>query len=307
MNEQQFFKLIGRELFPDPAKALRPVSMPAWEPEVGPYHKVQYVVELVGPSLIPAVQAKALLEPKTRAGLGDPEIYVMAPGAKRWKSLWTGDDSMNYDSIAFAWDLVGKRGTLSNANAKELWTRCDKLGAPWTRRAIAMPPPDEVDQAASRLRAIQESFDVGVDVTVQKEFGSLPTMTAVEEAYAIGFRFGDSGLLEWKSQGWPAPLLWVYPISDDSALSLEDQRIEGIAIGYSLPCSPSPVDVLERLFESSDAIGKATHSSVYDTDGNPLTETARNAMRDSVRLGAKTLTDLGLRPGSAEALRLFEE
>lgn len=307
MNEQQFFKLIGRELSPDPSRALRPISMPTWEPESGPYHKVQYVIELVGPNLIPAIQAKSLLEQRTRGSLGHPEIYVMVPGEKHWKTLWTGDDAMTYDSIAFAWDLVAKRGTLSSANAKELWSRCDKLGAQWTRRAIPMPPPDEVDAAAQRLKSIRDSLDVGVDVSVQKEYGPMETMRAVEEAYALGFRFGASGLLEWKSQGWPEPLLWVYPIADDSALSVDGGGIEGLAIGYSLPCSPSPLDVLERLFESADAIARATGSSAFDPDGYPLTESARAAMRKSVQLGAKTLTDLGLRPGSAEALRLFEE
>lgn len=307
MNEQQFFKLIGRELSPDPARALRPVSMPMWEPETGPYHKVQYVIELVGPNLIPAMQAKSLLEPKTRGSLGDPEIYVMVPGEKRWKTLWTGDEAMTYDSLAFAWDMVTKRGTLSGGNARELWSRCDSLGAQWTRRAIPMPPFDEIDDASRRLQSIRDSLDVGVDVSVKVEHGSLDTLRAVEEAYALGFRFGASGLLEWRSQGWPESLLWVYPIADDSVLSLEVGGLEGLAIGFSLPCSPSPADVLERLFESAEAIAKASGSEAFDPDGYPLSDRAKEEMRRSVQLGAKTLTDLGLRPGSAEALRLFEE
>ncbi len=308
MNEGKLFQLLGRELSADPHKALHPVSMPGWEPETGPYHKVQYVIELVGPNLVPATQAKSLLDSKTRASLGDPEVYVMVPGEPRWRVLWTGDTAISYDSLAFAWDLVSKRGALSSANAKELWSRCDRIGAPWTRRAIAMPPPDEVEAAAQRLHSIRESFDVGVDLIIQRDIGAFETLRAVEEAYAFGFRFGESGLLEWRSQGWPEPLLWVYPIEDESGLStLIEGGVEGLAIGYSLPCSPSPVDVFDRLQEAAEGIARATEAIVYDTDGHVLTESSRVSMRKNVLLGAQTLTDLGLRPGSAESLRLFEQ
>ncbi len=305
MTESELFKAIGRELYPDPSRTLKPVTLPTYKPDIGPYHKVQYVIELVGQQTIPANHAKSLLETKVKSGLGNPEIYVTIPGQSRWMALWTGDDSIGYDSLAFAWDLVSEKGNLSTENASELWKRCEQIANPLNRRAIPMPPSDQVDFAVSNLLQIKSSFDIGIDLIIDAPHQvPINTAIAVETAYAIGYRLTSSGFLEWKQLGWPESLLTILPIEGDD-LPIGG-GLSGLAIGFSFAISPNPKGVLERLFESANAIANATQSKVIDADGRLLSNDIENEMRRNLESAIDSYESAGFTPGTPESLRLFE-
>jgi hypothetical protein len=303
VTEERFFQLIGREVGIDPARALKPVRLPQWAPETGPYPKVQYIVELVGPNLIPGDAARKLVAGAMKSALGGPETYVMAPGEKRWRPLWTGDTAPAYDSLAFAWDLVSERGKLTSQSAKELWSRAERAAKQIQRRAIPMPPHDEVSRFAEQLREIQETLDIGVDITIRPATSSFELEHALVEFYSLGYRFGASELLEWRQPGWPEPLLWVLPLASDSEFSGEG--VLGLNVGFSYPCSPSPEEVFDRLIETA-SIATRCESDAYDADGQLLTDERIAEARANLKQAAAAFASAGIEPGSAEALRLFE-
>lgn len=305
MTESELFAAIGRELTVVPSRALKPVTLPPFKPDVGPYHKVQYVIELVGPQFVQASNAKALLEPKAKAGLGDPEIYVTVPGQSRWMALWTGDSALAYDSIAFAWDLISEKGSLSSKNASELWKRAEQVAKTLSRRAIPLPPPDQVDSAVINLQQIKDAFDIGIDLALDAPFNTpLDTAAAVETAYAIGFRLGGSGLLEWKQQGWPEALLTILP-ADGEDIPIGG-GLSGLTLGYSFATCPAPDGVLERLLTASKAIASACGAQVIDSDGRLLSPDIETEMRANLNAALDSFEAAGLKPGTPEAMRLFE-
>lgn len=305
MNEQQLFAYLGKQLEPDGDSALAPLRLAPWKPETGPFHKVQFVIEIAGSNLIPGDRARELLEPTVRASFGEPEVYVMAPGERRWRPLWSGDNSITFDSMALAWDFVTSSGKLTAASASELWKRAEQYASALGRRAFPLPPPEDAAKAADNLEQVRDALDIGVDVLLRTLEPRLDLTALVVAAYEVGFRMGSSGVLEWRQSGWPEPLLTILPDEGDEVFGV-DAPIRGVDIGFTVPCSPDPEQSLERLFTAAERIGAKMDLPVLTEEGEPLSESAKNNIRKMLAAALDTFDRIQLKPGSAEALRLFE-
>lgn len=306
MTEAELFSILGRPLGLNPERVLTPIKLPSWKPESGPYHKVQFVIELIGPSLIPHTAAKSILEGAARTSVGDPEIYVMAPGQSRWQALWAGDANIAYDSLAFAWDLVTERGTITEPSANELLRRAERFANTVNRRAAPLPPPRDAASAAKNLAAIKEGLDIGVDILLTPKGGIMAMQDLIPEAYEIGFSLRESGLLEWRIPGWPEPILTLFPAYEGEQF---DPRVTpqcgGAAVGFSVPCSPSPLEALDRAFAAADALSERLDAAATDDEGRLLSPSLRTQWVQLLERAVTEIERVGIKPGSAEALRLF--
>lgn len=302
MTERELFAFLGHSLEFDPSVALKLTRLPAFRWEIGPLYKVQYVIEFVGGQLIPSSHAKALLNIKQQAGFGYPEIFVTVPGQKRWRKLWVGDDGVAYDSLAFTWDLLKKGKFLTWQSANELLQRCERLAHSWNRRAIPLPHPNDVDDVVRNLLDIQNSLDIGVELFLPLQ----NTLQVLETGYRLGFRIYDSGFLEWRVTGWEGALLEVQPLDEQEFFDLKSKpKIEGISIGYSLPRSPSPMEILEQLFDAAEFFADVGNVSIEDVDGRLVTDKVKSDYRDHLQKALEQFKTIGLAPGSPEALKIF--
>lgn len=305
MTEKQLFAALGEEPEPDPARALPPLRLPPFEPTVGPYLKVQYVVELVGREPIPADAAKELLSSAAQASLGEPEVFVMSPLDRRWRVLWLGEEATAFDSLALAWDLVSPRGKISQASATALWERCDQVAARLNRKAIPLPMPDDAAKRAAALEEFRNTMDVGVDLAVMKS-GGLHTSTVVKTAYALGYRLGASQLLEFRQSGWPEALLTVFPLGNTTEFDpARHPTLDGVGVGYQVAANPDPEGALRAALHTAKELSAACSATVYLDDGEPLTPAAEQMLFRNLATALDTFEQAGIEPGSAEALRLF--
>lgn len=306
MTEAELFLRTGT-LEPDRARCLRPVTLPPFKIDVGPYHKVQYVIELVGKQLIPSASAMQLISPRAKASMGEPEVYVMIPGQQRWRALWQGEDALTFDSLAFAWDLVSTRGHITRESAGELLRRAEEIAMPLNRRAIPLRTPEETEAAAKNLVEVKNNLDIGMDAALEPSVDIFQTENVLKTAYALGYRIRDNGLLEWRQQGWEEALLTLYPLGSANDFDMNrTPAVSGIGIGFSVPCSPSPAEVLERLFESLSNLQSALGGTAHDDEGDSLDEKRRAELRQVMQHALDAFSRIGLAPGSPEALRLFE-
>ncbi len=62
---------------PNPGVALPPPA--SLTEKSGPLHRVELVIEIVGPKSMPAKSVAALLQPDWFRALGEPRMWVMAP------------------------------------------------------------------------------------------------------------------------------------------------------------------------------------------------------------------------------------
>lgn len=307
MTETQFFALNGGPILPDPALALKPISLPPFKPDAGPYLKVQFVVELVGRDLIPASAAQEILSASAKAALGEPDVFVMSPGQNRWRLLWSGDTALGYDSIAFAWDMVTPRGKLSQNSAAELVRRLEVIAKGLGRRAVPLRPLDETAGAVANLEEIKKSLDIGMDAALEPAVDVFSTSAVLSAAYKLGYALKDSGLLEWRQQGWPEPLLTLFPLGSvpdfDSA---KYPTLSGVGIGFSVAACPAPKEVLSRFFDTLDGLHNQLGGVARDEEGNELTPEFRAVLEKAMDAALAAFAQVGLEPGSAECLRLFE-
>lgn len=305
MTEARLFELLGGPLSCD--HPLSPVSLPLYKPHAGPLRKVQYVIELVGPNLIPAADAKQLLEPSAMSSLGNPEIFVKTPGQSQWHTLWKGDDSFTYDSIAFVWDIVGSRGTLSRSAAEELLRRCEQVGTGMQRKALATPVPEDVERQGSFLASVRENLDIGVDLYVKAAKDGFSMRDVVVTGYDLGLRLRESGLLEWRQTGWDLPLFAMYPLGNAIEFDpVVTPSVPGVGLGFSVPCSPNPLAVMERLLQTSEVFTQRLGGAVYDDSDELLTSSSKHMLTENLKMGVEALRNAGIEVGSQEAMSLFE-
>lgn len=305
MNEKQLFAALGEELSADPSRELQPLRLPPFEPTVGPYLKVQYVIELVGKEPIPAEAAKELLAPGAQASLGEPEVFVMSPLDRRWKVLWPGEQDTAFDSLALAWDLVSSRGRISEASAQELWNRCAQVASRLNRKGVPLSMPEDAASRAAALEEFRDAMDVGVDIAVMSAAG-LSTVVVVKTAYALGYRLGASQLLEYRQTGWPEALLAVYPLGN--ATEFDPRRhamLEGVGVGYQVAANPDPEGALRAALQTAKELAEACSAAAFLDDGAPLTPASEEMLFRNLSIALDAFDQAGIQPGSPEALRLF--
>jgi hypothetical protein len=294
-------------LRPDPAVALHPPQLPP-PPGEGPLRKLQYVIELVGPRTAPAESVKAILQPNWQNALGQPQVFVMAGKDTAWRRLDPADMSGAYDSIALAWDLVGSQGSLRQGPAQHLLNVAENLANQLQRRAICTPMPDEVERASKAIAEAQEGLDIGVNLSVMPRYGELPEKEIWIACRELGLELSPTGLFEWRVAGWPAPLLGVGPLEADAfTLGQVQQGVthEGVDVGFHVPLSPAPEVSLEGCFHVASHLAQRLHAVALDEHDAPLDDRGKQMLRANLQQALNSFRQVGIEPGSAEALKLF--
>lgn len=304
MTEEQLFSFIGRRLEPDAQKKLPTISLPVLSEPQRHIYKIQYVIELVGPSLLPGDGVRKLVEKQTHKALGCPEIFVKIPGKRYWILLHPLEDSLTYDSLAFAWDMVTPKSALSKGSAHELFRRVEVWGKTWERRAISIPHPRDIDEVVHNLQDIRDNLDFGFCVFVSY---STPqsSLFVIERAYQLGFRMQPNGVLEWRVPGWDYSLLEMRTLEGEGDFNPRAAPfLQGISVGFRVPCSPSPLEVFDRALETAHACAQDV-GEVITEDSERVSKENTHQYREWLREAVDILTRVGAPPGSAEALRLF--
>ena len=297
--------VFGRPLQPNPAVAIAEPPVRRADPP-GPDHKVQFVVELVGPRSIPASSSTALLSPQWYEALGQPEMYAMAPADRTWQSLTTRTDG-SYDSLALAWDLLSVRGQLTSQAANHLYKVAEGFASQIERRAMPLPPPSDVDRMVKGLIEIQEALDIGVEVLIVPkgmEFLERDVWVALAD---LGFDIGFAGFFELF--GPESPLATVIPSGGRDAFSLgavqHGIRHPGLVVGFNVPTSQNPDQALDAVFRTADHLGSMLHAAAFTDEDLPLDSAAKARLQSYLRDGVQSLRRVGIEPGSRAALKLF--
>jgi hypothetical protein len=293
-------------LGPEPGLALLP---PVVEPvQVGPAYRVQLVVELVGPRSAPASAVAQLLATNWQNALGQPESFCMSPADITWQPL-TDQRNGSYDSIALCWDILSAKGELSTSSAQHLLRQCESFGNAIGRRAMPLPVPNEVNRFAKELNRIQNQLDVGVSLAVIAKSGAVFERDLWVACSRLGLEFSPSGSFDWRSSNHPSPLLSVTPIGDTDSFSLgavhKGARHEGVTVGFNVPRCPSPMAALDGALRVCEAIAQATDGVTLDDNARLLTPLITDEMRRNLQIAVEALEQVGMKPGSAPALRLF--
>ncbi|AIE87078.1 cell division protein ZipA C-terminal FtsZ-binding domain-containing protein [Fimbriimonas ginsengisoli] len=299
----------GAALQADPAVAL-PVLDVAPPTKAGPLHKVQFVVEFVGPRSIPAPAATHLLASEWYQALGQPQLFAMRPADLQWQQLTNSIDG-SYDSLALAWDMVTPRGSISKSAATHLLQTAERFAPFIQRRVIPLPDPKEIDRVVKSLIEIRDALDIGFALSIYAPPGGYRERDLWVMCARLGLKFGSHGSFDWQLPGFAHPLLSVTPFGDTDAFALSGVNAGathlGVTIGFSLPLSPSPSQALQGCFHVAQIISRDMGGDVRDQDDRKLTEKIRQELRENLRLAIGAFSNAGMTTGAPEAVKLFAE
>jgi hypothetical protein len=273
-------------------------------------HRLQFVVEFVGPRSVSAASAAALLTPQWFAALGQPQAFAMATADVEWQPLTT-TNAGSYDSLALAWDLVTPDGKqLSTPAAQHLLATADQYAQHIERKAMPMPVPEDIPKALKQLKQVSDNFDAGVSILV------LPNSKQVSEfelwiwCAKLGLtpNLAD-GTFDWIVPSSPLPLFSVSPVGETESFTLDgakrgDQH-DGVLLGFSIPRSPEPMAGLEAMFKAASYLAERMSGQIYDENSAPITDASKQDIRTQLADAVAALQKLGFPPGSPESLRLF--
>lgn len=301
--------LFGQTLGPDPAVALPPVDIVV-PVKTGPLHKVQYVIEFVGPRSIPAPAAVHLLGVEWYQALGQPHIYAMRPADLHWQRL-TNETDGSYDSLSMAWDLVTPRGTLSASAAGHLLATAERFGPFINRRAVPLPHPGDVERVVRGLQEIKEALDIGFALNVYASGSGFSERDLWVLCARLGLTFGPNGSFDWSLPDYPHPLLSVTPFGQVDAFSLRQVqtglRHDGVTVGFWLPLCPAPAQALDGCFRVATQIAKELGGEVRDEDDRRITARTLDKLKSDLRQALGLFSQAGLVAGAPETTKLFAE
>jgi hypothetical protein len=289
--------------FGSPVPGVALSAAPALPQKPGPLHQVEFVVEIVGPKSVPATAAAALLTSEWQGALGFPRVWVMAPKDTVWQPLTTSV-SGSYDSLVLTWPYMGAGGHLTSRSAITLAGTAERFATGVQRRALTLPPPNDVDHAVRAVREVVERLDIGVSISV--EFA----IPVAEEplwrtAMELGLSLNGSGEFVW---GDP-PQVTLVPLQEPMQFTLGAVRAgrqhEGITAGFSTPQSVNPFVSLRAALHVADEYAKRFQGLIFGDGGEPITPKLRAEYEDNLNAAVAAFAQVGLVSGSAEALRLF--
>ncbi len=299
--------LFGVPLKPDPAIALQPLQI-NYSPKSGPLHKVQFVIEFVGPRSMMAPSVSQLITPEWHNALGQPELFAMRPSDLNWQRLTTSQDG-SYDSLALAWDFVTAQGNISSASAKHLLSFAERFSPHINRRAMPLPPPADVDKVVKTLVMAQDNLDVGFSINILADRGGFQEKDLWIECARLGLDFAPGGTFDYRTTQHPYPLLSVSPMGFTDVFSLgsvqKDTLHQGATVGFSVPLCIAPTQALEASFFVAEHLGNHLSGQVLDQDSRPLSSAVKSELRQHLKSAVAMYAELGVTTGSQEAFKLF--
>jgi len=299
--------IFGQPLARDPRVAL-PSMPPKRADKAGPQHKVQFVIELVGPRSVPAAAAAALLGAQWFSSLGEPEAYAMAPADNDWKPL-TNTTNGSYDSLALAWDLISPKGELTSQAAAHLFRMAESFGSHIQRRAMPLPPPADINRYVTPLRELADALDIGLEIMLIPKGPNFTERGIWVACAALGLDLGSDGFFELRAPGFTEPLLTVTPMGGADAFSLTAVQAgvthAGLMMGFSVPRSPDPTFSLAAAFQTTDYLCQTLNAAAFNDADQMLGPTTRNELTSNLNAAVRTLSGVGIEPGSQAAMKLF--
>lgn len=301
--------LFGQPLVSDPTVALPPLDI-VLPVKSGPLHKVQFVIEFVGPRSIPAPAAAHLLGAEWYQALGQPQLHAMRPADLHWQSLTPNTDG-SYDSLALSWDLISAKGTFSSASAQHLFQTAERFAPFIQRRAVPLPIPADVKPVVDALLEVRDALDIGFALQVYGPPQGYAERNLWVTCARLGLSFGSEGSFDWNLPGASDPLFSITPFGTTDAFSLAGVQSglhhEGVTIGFHLPICPAPAQALQGCFHAAQVFSRDLGGQVMDDDGRKLNDRVKDELRGNLREAISLFARAGMTTGSPEARKLFAE
>lgn len=276
-----------------------------------PDEKVDYVVTLPGKG--PVTRDTALGVYKQNEYLLEKPRHIYGLGYKTglWSNLETDTENAQYRSIALSVQMVDSKGPIGESELNTFTQLALKLADSLQRPTKFSMDFEAALEHARELDEFCETNDVLASINILANGPTGFSGRALDQAARLaGLQFGAMNIYHKKNdQALGCRHLFslanLYQPGEFDPDKVDRFRTQGLTLFMNVPCAYQPVRVFEQMAQIAKSLCEKLDGRLEDHDHHPLTDQGLMVIRTQIERLTVEMTNRGIIPGSATAMRLF--
>lgn len=238
-------------------------------------------------------------------------IYGLGYRTGLWSNLERDPENAQYRSIALGIQLVDTKGPVDESELNTFTQMALKLADALQRPTKLSMPFEKALEQAHELDRFCEANDVLASVNLIANGPTGFGGRAIDQAAKrYGLQFGAMNIYHKKSEEAVGcrhafSLANLFNPGDFDPAKLDRFRTQGLSLFMNVPCAYQPVRVFDQMIETARGLCKLLDGRLEDHEHRPLSDAAIQVIRAQIERISSDMTNRGIVPGSATAMRLF--
>jgi len=276
-----------------------------------PDEKIDYVVTLPGKGPVTRDTALGIYKQNEYLLEKPRHIYGLGYRTGLWSNLETDPENAQYRSIALSVQMVDTKGPIDESELNTFTQLALKLADVLQRPTKFSMPFEEALDKARELDEFCETNDVLASINILANGPTGFSGRAIDEAARqFGLQFGAMNIYHKKNdQALGCRHLFslanLYQPGEFDPAKLDRFRTQGLTLFMNVPCAYQPVRVFEQLTQIAKGLCEKLDGRLEDHEHHLLTDPGLMVIRTQIERITAEMTNRGIIPGSATAMRLF--
>jgi cell division protein ZipA len=238
-------------------------------------------------------------------------IYGLGYRDDQWSNLERDPENARYRSISVALQMVDHKGPVGESELNTFTQIAIKLADSLERPTRLSLTFEEALDKARELDEFCETNDVLASVNIMANGPTGFGGRAIDQvARHFGLQFGAMSIYHRRNDQ-PLGCRHLYSLANlyqpgefDPA-KLDRFRTQGLTLFMNVPCAYQPATVFNQMVETAKGLARMLNGHLEDHDHHPLTDQGIQVIRTQIERISTEMTNRGIVPGSATAMRLF--
>jgi len=276
-----------------------------------PDEKVDFIVTLPGKGPVPRDLALGVYKQNEYLLEKPRHIYGLGYKTGLWSNLETDPEHSQFRSIAISLQMVDSKGPIGESELNTFTQLALKLADTLHRPTKLSMPFEEALDKARELDEFCETNDVLASINIIANGPTGFSGHAIDQAARqYGMQFGKMHIYHKKNdQALGCQHLFslanCYQPGEFDPVKLDRFRTQGLTLFMNVPCAYQPVRVFEQMVQVAKGMCEKLDGHLEDHEHHPLTDQGLMVIRAQIERLTAEMTNRGIIPGSATAMRLF--
>lgn len=276
-----------------------------------PDEKIDFVVTLPGKGPVTRDLALGIYRQHEYLLEKPRHLYGLGYRTGLWSNLESDPEHAQYRSIAVGIQMVDTHGPISESELNTFTQLALKLADNLQRPTKLSMPFEEALEKARELDEFCETNDVLASINILANGPTGFYGRAIDQtARNFGLQFGAMNIYHKKNdQALGCRHLFslanLYQPGEFDPSQVDRFRTQGLTLFMNVPCAYQPVRAFEQMVQIAKGLARELDGRLGDHDHHPLTEQGLMVIRTQIERLTVEMTNRGIIPGSATAMRLF--
>ena len=276
-----------------------------------PDEKIDFVVTLPGKGPVTRDLALGIYRQHEYLLEKPRHLYGLGYRTGLWSNLESDPEHAQYRSIAVGIQMVDTHGPIGESELNTFTQLALKLADKLQRPTKLSIPFEEALEKARELDEFCETNDVLASINILSNGPTGFYGRAIDQtARNFGLQFGAMNIYHKKNdQALGCRHLFslanLYQPGEFDPTQVDRFRTQGLTLFMNVPCAYQPVRVFEQMVNIAKGLADKLDGRLGDHDLHALTDQGLMVIRTQIERLTVEMTNRGIIPGSATAMRLF--